>query len=90
MRTVTARERAILGVAGMVLPALEDSHGTGNSVINALGKAMNGLSEHSVCPCQEVGNAYATQPSRNAAWAEKFQPQCSLPLHPCTDKRAQS
>jgi hypothetical protein len=51
----------------MVLPPLEDSHSTGNGVINTLGKAMNGLFEHSVCPCQEVGNVYATQPSRNAA-----------------------
>ena len=67
MRTVAARELAALQVAGMALPTLEDSHGTGNSIINAPGKAMNGLSEHSVCPCQEVRKAYATQPSRNAA-----------------------
>ncbi len=67
MRTVAARELAALQVAGMALPTLEDSHGTGNGVSNRLRKAMNGLSEHSVCPCQEVGNAYATQPSRNAA-----------------------
>lgn len=65
----------------MVVPTLEDSHGTGNSVINAPGKAMNGLFEHSVCPCQEVGNAYATQPSRNAAWAARFPHSCSFPLN---------
>ena len=73
MRTVTARKRAVLRVASMVLPPLEDSHSTGNGVINTLGKAMHGLSEHSVCPCQEVGNVYATQPSRNAAYVERFQ-----------------
>jgi hypothetical protein len=55
VRTVTARERVVLWVAGTVLSALKDSHGTGNSVINALGKAMNGLSEYSVCPRQRLG-----------------------------------
>jgi hypothetical protein len=63
VRTVTARERVVLWIAGTVLPVLEDSHDTGNSVINALGKAMNGLSEHSVCPCQRLGtHTYATKP----------------------------
>jgi hypothetical protein len=90
VRTVTAWERAVLGFAGMVLPALEDSHGTGNSVVNALGKAMNGLSEHSVCPCMEVGNAYATQPSHNAAWAGRFQPSSSLLPNLRTEEGAQS
>jgi hypothetical protein len=43
---------------------VKNSHGTCNSVINALGKAMNGLFEHSVCPCQEGGERirYATKP----------------------------
>jgi hypothetical protein len=90
VRTATARVRAVLGLTGMVLSPLEDSHGTGNSVINTLGKAMNGLFEHSVCPSQEVGNAYATQLGRNAVWAERFQPEYSLPLHLHTEQRAQS
>jgi hypothetical protein len=90
VRTVAARERAVLEVAGIILPTLEDSYSTGNSVIYTLGKAMNGLSEHSVCPYQEVGNAYATQLGRNAAWAERFQALWSLPLRLHTDKRARS
>ena len=67
MRTVAARELGTLQVAGMALSTLEDSHGTGNSIINAPGKAMNGLSEHSTSPSLNDGNGYATQPNRNAA-----------------------
>ena len=61
-----AREWAVLGLGREIRSALEDSHGTGNGVGNRLGKAVNGLSEHSVDPCYGFGNAYATQPSRNA------------------------
>lgn len=55
MRTAIAQERAVPRVAGMVLPALEDSHGAGNCVLNALGEAMNGLSEHNVVPVMRSG-----------------------------------
>jgi hypothetical protein len=63
---------------GEVRSALENGNYSSDRIINTLGKAVDGLSEHRVCPSKMIGNAYATQPSRNAAEEQEFQAPCAL------------
>ena len=67
-----------LRFGGEVRSALENGNYSSDRIINTLGKAVDGLSEHRVCPSKMIGNAYATHPSRNAAEEQEFQAPCTL------------
>jgi hypothetical protein len=78
LRTATAWFSRGLGSGCEVRSAPENGNCTSDRVINTLGKAVDGLSEHRVCPSKMIGNAYATHPSRNAAGEQEFQAPCTL------------
>jgi hypothetical protein len=91
LRTATAWFCRGLGSGCDVRSALENGNCTSNRVINTLGKAVDGLSEHRVCPSKMIGNAYATHPSRNAAEEQEFQaPRTPAADYLCSTRRAQS